>query len=59
MRGRLYHLITKNENQELQSVLDADKSAALVRSADGRRAVCHACRRQVLLSRVVNTIINR
>ena len=34
--GRLYHLITKNENQELQSVLDADKSAALVRSADGR-----------------------
>lgn len=36
MRGRLYHLITKNENQELQGVLDADKNAALVRSADGR-----------------------
>jgi ankyrin repeat protein len=35
-RGRLYHLITKNENQELQTVLDEDNSRAALRAADGR-----------------------
>merc|ERR1712216_942923 len=36
MTTRLYHLITKNENQELQTVLDEDNSRAALRAADGR-----------------------
>merc|ERR1712216_686081 len=36
MTTRLYHLITKNENQELQTVLDEDNPRAALRAADGR-----------------------
>jgi hypothetical protein len=34
--GRLYTVITKNENQELQSILDEDNTRSHLRSADGR-----------------------
>ena len=34
--GRLYNVITKNENQELQSILDEDNARSHLRSADGR-----------------------
>jgi len=36
MTTRLYNVITKNENQELQSILDEDNARSHLRSADGR-----------------------